>query len=193
MSWLKGCNLITLLESLQIHFSLEPPVYTKPKDGPSAPQSLSTDRDHADVPPPLPSRVSIAHPSSGSQPDRPMVPSKPPSMILSGPLLNPVCLANNFPIQILMCHHSSIVSRLFSFAAVCPTYTASLSTVGESYKYPLSKKISRQPCPSANGTKYLPLTTCSAYSSTDPASCTATSSSATSSPTLAIPRYPGSY
>ncbi|KAF9653087.1 UEV-domain-containing protein [Thelephora ganbajun] len=60
----EGCNLIGLVEAMQVHFSKEPPVYAKPKDEPT-PKSLTSPASpnyySAKPPPPLP----------GSQPQKP--------------------------------------------------------------------------------------------------------------------------
>jgi hypothetical protein len=189
---MKGCSLVTLLESLQAHFSLEPPVYSKPKEGPSAPQSLSADKNHPDVLSRI-STISPSHPSPGSPADRPALPSKPPSMIPPGPQTKPVCSSFRSVRSTYLWHHSSIVT---SFAAVC---TASVSSVRADYKCPLFKLFFHQPCPgiyfSALGNSSLPSRPTSYHSSTftsssaDPTGCTATTfSSAANSAAPAIPR-----
>ena len=86
---LKGCSLAALLESLQEHFSKDPPVYSRQKeeDHPKP----SNDRD-------------ISPPQQTRTPDavRPPLPSKPPSIMMSPPsvnLTNPVCFFLQLTVQ----------------------------------------------------------------------------------------------
>lgn len=88
---LQGCNLAALLEAMQEHFSREPPVYAKPKDGESPrplahpSRSDSQGPDYSGRPPPplpgtqaSPSPLNRPPPSShGSSDDRPPLPAKP--------------------------------------------------------------------------------------------------------------------
>lgn len=74
----KGCTLSALFEALQDHFSREPPVYSKPKD--DRPVSSTGNLPYAErAPPPVPSNAPSA--SNTPSPQRPALPSKPPSMV----------------------------------------------------------------------------------------------------------------
>jgi len=103
----EGCSLSALLESLQEHFSKEPPVYLKPKqDHPSVNVDKSSPQQTN-------SQSTFA---SGSDAVRPPLPSKPPSIVTHSPsadpnrLTNPVCFlfSNSFPV-----HLDSLFAPLF--------------------------------------------------------------------------------
>ena len=105
----KACNLSALLEAMQVQFSQEPPVYTKPPDSTSAPlasQSILSRDYRSKPPPPLPTS-SLPSPSMSPPPvtapttalsDRPAIPPKPTIPVYL-PLVNARFPASQSPDQ----------------------------------------------------------------------------------------------
>ncbi|KAH8099475.1 UEV domain-containing protein [Cristinia sonorae] len=94
----EGCSLSALLETMQDHFSREPPVYAKPK--PATPSSSSPAQprrpDGASPsyserpPPPLPGAQPPPLPANGARnDDRPPVPLKPGASVVTTPAASP--------------------------------------------------------------------------------------------------------
>jgi len=92
---LQGCSLAAFVEAMQAHFSLDPPVYSKPKHSLPAEShpshTLSIDYTSR-PPPPIPSSSSpqpaAPHKYPSSSDDRPLLPPKPTSYIGSSTVTN---------------------------------------------------------------------------------------------------------